>query len=379
MRIGFVSTYPPIECGIATYTQYLTDALRRKHQDCYVVSHLGGTGPQVIPAFDYEDGDLADRAFSVLTRFTPDLVHIQHEFGLFGKNFGVAVVPLILHLRLSGLPVVTTLHTVYDVIPEKPRIVLDSILLHSHRVIVHEPYQRESLARVYPAEWMEKVCVIPHGARIVEPIPGAKEKLNLPADKKVLLLVGYFRPSKNFELIIDIFPEIRRRYRDVILVIAGKTRGREYLDYRNSLLERIRNSPERDAIYFIRGQLPQETFDTVVSAADVVALPYKISSQSGILAHALAFGRPVVVSDTPAMEQAMGRSGAGFVCSTAEDFAGAVVRLLSEPKLWEALSKNARRYVRDVVSWDLVADRHMAVYEKLLDIPPIETHVICVD
>lgn len=86
MRIGFISTYPPIECGIATYTQYLTDALRKQKMDIYVVSHCGGKGRGVFPAFDYEDGDLAEKAFSMMTRLTPDIVHIQHEFGLTGST-----------------------------------------------------------------------------------------------------------------------------------------------------------------------------------------------------------------------------------------------------------------------------------------------------
>ena len=113
MRVGFVSTYPPIECGIATYTQYLTEALRKKHTDVYIVSHVGGSGTQVFPTFDYEDGDIAEKAYSMMIRFTPDIVHIQHEFGLFGKYMGVSVVPLIIQFRLIGIPVITTLHTIY--------------------------------------------------------------------------------------------------------------------------------------------------------------------------------------------------------------------------------------------------------------------------
>lgn len=101
MRIGFIPSYPPIECGIATYTQYLTDALRDKKMDIYVVSHRGGSGKNVFTAFDYEDGDLAEKVFSMMTRLTPDIVHIQHEFGLYGKHYGVSVIPLILKFRLA--------------------------------------------------------------------------------------------------------------------------------------------------------------------------------------------------------------------------------------------------------------------------------------
>jgi hypothetical protein len=67
MRIGFISTYPPIECGIATYTKYFTDALQSRAMDIYVVSHRGGSGKNVFTAFDFEDGDLAEKAFSMMT------------------------------------------------------------------------------------------------------------------------------------------------------------------------------------------------------------------------------------------------------------------------------------------------------------------------
>lgn len=49
MRIGFISTYPPIECGIATYSKFLTDALRDLRQDVYVVSHFGGVARRYFP------------------------------------------------------------------------------------------------------------------------------------------------------------------------------------------------------------------------------------------------------------------------------------------------------------------------------------------
>lgn len=139
MRIGFISTYPPIECGIASYTQYLRDALNALEMDIYVVSHRGGRGKNVFIGFDYEDGDLAEKAFSMMTRLTPDIVHIQHEFGLFGKHFGVNVIPLILLFRLEGIPVAVTLHTVYDEMSLQQRIILKSIIENSDAVIIHEP------------------------------------------------------------------------------------------------------------------------------------------------------------------------------------------------------------------------------------------------
>ena len=376
MRIGFISSYPPIECGVATYTQYLIDALRKKGVDVYVVCHMGGLGQQVFPSFDYEDGDLAEKAFSTMIRFTPDIVHIQHEFGLFGKHMGVSVIPLIVEFQLIGIPVVTTLHTVYVDMPKEHEIIIRSILMNSNYVIVHEEYQMENIKRRFPPDLINKVRVIPHGAREVEPISNAKTLIGLPQDKKVILMIGYIRPSKNFELIIDLFPEILKRCPDALLVIAGKIRGQEYIDYRNMLFQRIAESPAKENIIFIRGQLPQHVFDTIICAADVVVLPYKISSQSGILAHCLAFGRPIVASSSPGLENVIQESGAGISCNTKEEFVEAIVRIISDPKFSKKLSENGQRYVKNNISWSIIADKHLEIYNALMDLPDVNIRII---
>ncbi|BCX87652.1 1,2-diacylglycerol 3-alpha-glucosyltransferase [Methylomarinovum tepidoasis] len=377
MRIGYISSYPPIECGIAAYSAYLSDALREQGVDVYVVSHLGASGPQVFPAFN--ENDLDDKAYQVALRFTPDIVHVQHEFGLYGPHFGVNILPVIVKFRLIGVPVVTTLHTVYENPQPGHRVLIENILANSERVIVHQDYQRRTLEKLYPPQYSRKVTVIPHGARLVEPVAGAKAKLGLPADRKVILMIGYFRPSKNFELVIDLLPEILRRYPDALLVLAGKIRNQEYAEYRNQLFEHIRRSPARDHIRVILGQLRQETFDTILSAADVVVLPYKLTSQSGILAHCLAFGRPVVTSDTPAMRELIRQSGAGLIVASDDRYAEAIAELLGDEAKARAMGEAARRFVREKLAWPLIARRHVELYEGLMTHPDIGSQIIVVD
>ena len=339
---------------------------------------MGGAGPQVFPCFDYEDADLAEKAFSMMVRFTPDVVHIQHEFGLFGRHLGIAVIPLIMQFRLIGIPIVTTLHTVYSEIPENHQLIFQSIFLNSDRVVVHESYQQRSLQKVLSEELASKICIIPHGAREVTALPDAKESLGLPVDKKIILIIGYFRPSKNFELVIDIFPEILKQFPEAILVVAGKNRGREHLDYRNMLFNKIAQSPETEYIYLIRGQLPQHVFDTILSAADVVVLPYRNVSQSGILAHCLAFGKPIITSSSEAIKETIERSETGLVCRNDSEFIENTVRILSDDKWSQHLSQNARKYVNEVISWSRVAGQHLELYKLLVDIPKIN-HLILVD
>ena len=382
MRIGFISTYPPIECGIATYTQYLTDALRDQKMDIYVVSHRGGSGKNVFTAFDYEDGDLAEKAFSMMTRLTPDIVHIQHEFGLFGKHYGVSVIPLILKFRLAGIPVVTTLHTVYDKISYEHLIILASIMKSSDAILVHESYQLEALEHyIKEKSLLDKIHVVPHGSREIKPIENAKSKLGIPDNTKVVLMLGYFRPTKGFERIIRLWSRIVEKHKtnDILLMVAGKTRGVEYRNYRNMLFNEINSSPASDSIKVIRGQISQDSFDTILSASDVVALPYSISSQSGIVAHCLAFGKPIVTSNTPVMASLVKETSSGMVCNTDEEYIDNIDRILSDDNLREEFSDNALRYVDDNIAWSKIAGRHIEIYKTIVEPSVLSIDTIWMD
>jgi len=382
MRIGFISTYPPIECGIATYTQYLTDTLRNQEMDIYIVSHRGGSGKNVFTAFDYEDGNLAEKAFSMMTRLTPDIVHIQHEFGLYGRSYGVSVIPLILKFRLAGIPVVTTLHTVYDKISYEHLVIISSIIENSDAVIVHETYQLEALKRYFKERsLLDKIHVVPHGAREIKPVENAKAGLGIPDNTKVVLMIGYFRPNKGFERIVRLWSTIIEKHKggDILLMVAGKIRGIEYRDYRNMLFNEINSSPANDRIKIIRGQISQDSFDTIISASDIVALPYSISSQSGIVAHCLAFGKPIVTSDTPVMTSLIKEIHSGMTCNTDEEYIDNIDWILSDDNLRKEFSDNALRYVRDNIAWSKIAGRHVEIYKTIVEPSVLSIDTIWMD
>ncbi|KAA0258629.1 glycosyltransferase [Deferribacter autotrophicus] len=379
MRVGFISTYPPIECGIATYTQYLTNALAKLNTDIYIISHYGANGKNVFPTFDYNDPDFATKTYSMMVRFTPDIVHIQHEFALYSGKFGTNVIPLILNFKLSEIPVVTTMHTVYSDMSKEHKIITEAILYSSDKIIVHENYQKETIEQLFNIDLSKKVVVIPHGARNIELIVNAKKELHLPEDKIALLQIGYFRPSKNFEITIEVFNQLAEKYKNIILIIAGKVRGIEHKDYRDKLFNLIEQSPFKDRIYLIRGQLSQKAFDTVLSASDIVILPYKINSQSGILAHCLAFGKPVITSQTPSMVQTLAKSKSGFACNSFEEYLEKTSMLIDNEQLRKDMSKNAKDYVKNHISWDIIAKLHLDLYESLTRTPIHHPHIITLD
>ncbi|ADN02670.1 glycosyltransferase [Spirochaeta thermophila] len=367
MRIGMISTHPPIECGIATYCQYLVEALRFHQMEIFVMSPFGAQGERVFPVFPPGSDTFAHTVFKLSTSMTPDIMHIQHEYGLYGEQRGMEIVDLTLRYHLVGIPVVITLHTVYEHLSQEEKIVLHPLVSAASAVIVHEDFQKTSLLKGFPdiPSLESKIAVIEHGIRKVGPVPNAKHILGLEG-KKVVLLAGYFRPSKRFELIVDLLPRLVERVEDLVLVVAGKTRNLEYDEYRRQLFEKIHSSPVEDRIVVFRGQFPQYTFDTILSAADVVVLPYEKGAQSGMLAQCFAAHRPVITSGLLAFRKVIERSGGGLIAEHDEDYLELIPRVLNDKALHARLQENIRRYIEKRASWKKVAEAHIEVYRRIL-------------
>ena len=368
MRIGFISTYPPIECGIGTYTSYLNEELRRQHNETFVISQVGAGGVKVFPIYWPESISIAAQIFNISAKMTPDIIHIQHEFGLYGSQWGVQVIELILRYELSGVPVVTTLHTVYEDDISQKKTILRLIISESSAVIVHEEYQKEILLKDFGQEHEDKIHIIHHGVRRVSNIKGAKAKLELEG-KKIILLCGYFRPTKGFHRVVKLFPQICKRSLDAVLLIAGKSRGLEFLDYQREFFESINKSICNDKIIVLRGQFPQKTFDTILSSSDVVVLPYERSGPSGILAQCYAFNKPVVTTDLLPLRLSIERSKGGFIANTDQEFVENIVKLISNDKLSQQFRNNIKSYIKKDVGWDNVAKSHIKMYQSVVRVP----------
>lgn len=367
MRIGYVSTYPPIECGIATYTRDLNLAVGKLHNESFVISQLGSQGDNVYPVFDPAGADIATKVFNLSAKLTPDIIHIQHEFGLYGSQRGVQVVELILRFKLAGVPVVTTLHTVYPDFAEDVKHITRLILSESSKVIVHEEYQKEILLNYFGKEFEGKIHVCPHGIREGVSISDGKEKLKLEG-KKVVLLCGYFRPTKGFHKIVEIFPKVAKEIDNAVLVIAGKTRGLEYQEYQKIFFESINESPVTDKILVLRGQFPQHTFDTIISASDLVCLPYEKSGQSGIMAQCFAHGKPVVTSNLKSFQVILSHNKGGI---TAEDdeMADGIIKVLSDKERTKEMKKGIEDYIENRAGWSKVAKSHIEIYQSVVKVP----------
>lgn len=363
MRIGMVSTYPPIECGIGTYSNYLTSALKQRGNEVYIFSEYGGKGDYVFGTYSSHSRDIAANIFEMTSRMTPDVLHIQHEFGMYGEPVGIQIIELILRCRMVGLPVITTFHTVREDFSKAQEIALRVIIQESSAIIVHEDYHKRILKESFRE--MEKIHVVPHGVREMEEVADARKKIGVEG-KKVILLFGYMRTTKRFDRVIKIFPKVAQAVKDAVLVIASKSRSVEHPEYQRNLYRMVEKSPATDRIMVLHGQFPQHIFDTIVSAADVVPFPYEAGGQSGTMAHCFAFRKPVVTSDLRSFKDWIDESGGGLVARSDEELAAHIIKILTDDQFRKSLIRNIVKFVKEKASWRVVAGRHLDVYEKYM-------------
>lgn len=383
-----ISSWPPRWCGIAIYAENLVEALRAAGADVHIVCHTDGGRKgerQVYPVIDQGNPGWYWPVLEAVREIRPDVIHIQHEFGLFTyfrkpgvydfepQNAFELSVPLF-RWRVERIPAVVTYHSVFSHLTFEEASYYDHMFALAAANIVHEPFQKAYLP-MNIGRVPDNVFVCPHGAGRNAASPAvkakAKERLGIDRLRPVAGVMGWWEPNKGFERMIRIWPKVVECVPDAILLFAGgvrpgspagaKTRG-VYLDL-------IAESPARSAIRVVEGAFPREEYLSIMAAFDVAVLPYLHASQSGNLAHAYEVGVPVVASSIEGLKSSLEASGAGLLIPGRDDAEAnealleAVVRLLTQPHLRRQMALKSRRYVRDVISWERVARRHLEIYK----------------
>jgi glycosyltransferase involved in cell wall biosynthesis len=373
-RIAIVGNHLPRQCGIATFTTDLSDAMTAEYGST-ALSVVAINDPQssyTYPArvrFQITEGDIASyrATANFLNAGNFDLVCLQHEYGIFGGKAGSHVLELLQRLTM---PVVTTLHTVLSEPDLDQRNVMQQIAARSDRLIVMSEYSSRILRNVFGVP-DEKIDLVPHG---IPNLPFAQPKdykdALAVAGKLVLLTFGLLSPNKGFENVIRALPRILAGHSDVVYVIAGAThphvRAREGDRYRDQLQALARElGVEREVIFHNRFFSPQE-MATQIASADIYITPYCHVAQavSGTLAYAMGAGKAII--STPYWHAAeLLDDGRGKLVPFEDPaaIAAAAIDLLDNDAKRLAMRKRAYLYAREMV-WNRVAQSYMRSFSQ---------------
>lgn len=361
-RFGFLSTYPPTRCGLATFTAALATALVADGRDQAVivrVDDLVPTGPLnpavpgILVAGDLHPEDGIGRSQAAALLNDCDLVIIQHEFGIYGGSDGDEIIDVLERILATR---VVVLHTVPTEPTTHQRAVLQRVLDLADRVVVMTRAAQAILTAQYSAPF-GKVGLIPHGVdsqAVAAPIP--------QPGRPVMLTWGLIGPGKGIEWGIRAMscmePDLRPLYR-VLGQTHPKVLQQNGEQYRRNLLNLadalgIAGDVVLDGRYKESADLAAE-----IAAAAVILLPYDSHEQvtSGVLAEAVAAGKVVIATRFPhAIELLSGGGGILVEHKRPLEMAAAVRTVLSDP----TYASNARRVADDLAlgtSWTSVAGR----------------------
>ena len=384
MKIAWLSSWPPRHCGIATYSGELVEALRQEHNDVHIICHPDGGSPNeknVYPVIDTEHHGWDEVLFDTVAEINPDVLHIQHEYGLYntsGDNASGLFRPLFRWKNERKFPVVVTYHSVYTKLSYMISSYMDVMQSIVDAGIVHAEYQWANL-HANVSRIVDNVYVIPHGATVRKPISKteAKDVLGLKG-KKVVGMLGWFTETKGFHRVLKMWDELSARLgSDTVLVLAGDARHGDpsQNEYKKQLLELVETCEVKDRIKLVLGSFAPEDYDQMLASFDVMVMPYSFASQSGNLAHSFSHGVPVVITGIEGLKAEIESSGAGIAVPPGDDveLKRAISTIMQDDELRNEYSKRALDYVRTTIAWKITAQKHMKLYKgsiKNIQSPP---------
>ena len=375
--IVFLTTYPPRECGIATFTQDLFH---------YCQKFLGSGFNCKVAAFNLSPLDTYKYPREVVWQIDqnnkedylqlardingdPSVVGaiIQHEYGIFGGVYGEKI---LFFMRECKKPILVSLHTVTPLPDSKKKKITEEIIELASTIVVLTKSSKELIERIYPKS-IGKVFIIPHG---IHPVPFSfqkefKEKLEL-SNHIVLSTFGLLSRNKGIEYAIQALPSIIKKYPSILYIILGEThpviRRNEGEKYRLELAKLITTLGLKKYVKFYDQYLSLHDLLEFLQATDIYMATAINPNQtvSGTLSYALGTGRAVISTDFAyAKEIVTPDIGRLVPIKDSPSLASALFELLKNKRDLRSMGRNAYNKTRSML-WSNVAKKYTNLIMK---------------
>ena len=372
----FLGSFPPRECGIATFMKDVVDSYDATFGTRSAVVAIEEPGSEkrvypdrVVARLVQDDHESYRRTADFINAYPCDVLNIQHEYGLFGGDDGGWIVELIAGVHK---PVVTSLHTVLpEPSPEHLRVAR-AICATSSAVVVLSETGRNILIERYGVD-ASKIHVIHHGVPDVpfRDTADAKKRLGF-AGRMTISTFGLISRGKGLEYAIESMGAVAQQHPEALYLILGQThpvvRRNEGESYRRQLEATIAANGLADNVKLVDKYLDFDELLAYLSASDIYLTPYlnPVQIVSGTLAYAIGCGKAVV--STPYLyAQELLANGRGFMVPFRDPSAIAttLVALLDDPELRETTERRAYKFGRQM-TWPNVARGYGELFTKLL-------------
>ncbi len=377
IRVINIASYIPRKCGIATYTKDLTNATNVLNP--YSLAEILAVN-EPDSNYDYpwevkfriiqEDLRSYLDAASYINQSGTQIVHLQHEFGLFGGGDGEYIVHFVKHIKK---PLIITFHTVLD--EPKPNMlrIIQELAANSQLVTVMVKVAAQRLLKKYKVP-KRKIFIIPHGVPDVPFGPSLlfKEKLGLE-NYKIMGAINLLSRNKGLEYAISAVPKILKKFPNFLFLVIGEThplvKRNEGESYRGELESLVKKLGVEENVRFINEYLSLDDLTTYLRSLDIYITPYLDPSQtaSGTLAYAIGAGKNCV--STPylyAKELLWDGRGILVPFRDPSSIGKAVLKIIESAFFALDMQKRAYDFGRLMI-WPSVALSHLDLYQALLE------------
>jgi glycosyltransferase involved in cell wall biosynthesis len=375
-RMLFLGSYPPRECGIATFTKDVVDSYDQRFQARSEIVSIEEPGapprdypPAVVASLIQNDRDSYRATAEFVNAHSCDALNVQHEYGLFGGDDGAWIVDLIALVRK---PVIVTLHTVLPEPSPEHLLLARTIGATASAIIVLSGTGKEILIDRYGIDPL-KINVIHHGVPDVPFRETAEPKIALGlGDRQVISTFGLINRGKGLEYAIEAMRDVAQHHPDALYLILGQThpvvRRHEGEVYRESLERLVADYGLADNVKLVDRYLGFDELVGYLQATDIYLTPYlnPVQIVSGTLAYAVGLGKAVVSTPYLYAEELLAH-GRGFLVNfrDAGSIADTMDSLLADRNLRASTERRAYRFGRQM-TWPHVAFEYGRLFSSLL-------------